>query len=108
MVALATEGKAHSARLAKVWADQGYQGNRQARQLQTEFAIELELVARPTDPTCRSTLPKRWIVERTFAWLGRYRRLSKDYEFHRQTTAAWIYVAMSALMLRRLVQLGGS
>ena len=107
MVALVTEGKRHSARLVKVWADQGYQGNKQAQQIQA-LAIDLELVTRPDAPTTEQTMPRRWVVERTFAWLGRYRRLSKDYEYRLQTSASWIYVAMSGLMLRRLVQLGGS
>ena len=47
-------------------------------------------------------LPKRWIVERTFGWLGRCRRLSKDYEALPETSETWIYVAMIHLMLRRL------
>ena len=49
-------------------------------------------------------LPKRWIVERTFAWLGRYRRLSKDYEALPETSEALIYVAMIHLMVRRLAR----
>ena len=44
----------------------------------------------------------RWIVERTFAWLGRYRRLSKDYEGTTESSESWIYIAMTHLMLRRL------
>ena len=47
-------------------------------------------------------LPRRWVVERTFAWLGRNRRLSKDYERLCETTETWIYLAMTRLMLRRL------
>lgn len=47
-------------------------------------------------------LPKRWVVERTFGWLGRNRRLSKDYEAGPITTEAWIYLAMGVLMARRL------
>jgi putative transposase len=47
-------------------------------------------------------LPKRWVVERTFAWLGRYRRLSKDYEQHTHNSETMIYLAMIRLMLHRL------
>ncbi len=47
-------------------------------------------------------LPRRWVVERTFAWLGRYRRLSKDYEELPATEEAWIYLAMTRFMLARL------
>ena len=47
-------------------------------------------------------LPKRWVVERTFAWLGRYRRLSKDYEYHTRNSETMIYLAMINLMVHRL------
>lgn len=47
-------------------------------------------------------LPHRWIVERTFAWLGKYRRLSKDYEGLAQTSEAFIYIAMIHVMVRRI------
>jgi putative transposase len=46
-------------------------------------------------------VPRRWVVERTFAWLGRYRRLSRDYERLAATTEALVLVVMSRLMLRR-------
>jgi putative transposase len=49
-------------------------------------------------------LPRRWVVERTFAWLGRYRRLSKDYEALPCTEEAWIYLAMIRLMLARMAR----
>jgi putative transposase len=48
---------------------------------------------------------KRWVVERTFAWLGRFRRLSKDYEFYGRTSENWIYLAMSHLLVRRLAHM---
>lgn len=49
-------------------------------------------------------LPRRWVVEETFAWIGRNRRMSKDYEYLPETAEAWIYTAMSRLMLRRLAK----
>ncbi len=49
-------------------------------------------------------LPKRWVVERTFAWLGRNRRLGKDYEYHPEVTEAWMYLAMIRLLLKRLAR----
>ncbi len=62
----------------------------------------LEAVKRPEGTKGFQLLPRRWVVERTFAWLGRYRRLSKDYETLPQTSEAWIYLAMINLMLGRL------
>ena len=53
-------------------------------------------------PTGFQVLKRRWVVERTFAWLGRHRRLSKDYEGLEQTEEAWIYLAMIRLMVMRL------
>jgi putative transposase len=88
-------------RLRKILADGIYNGGI------AEWAKEvggwiLELVVRPEGQTKFEVLPWRWIVERTFAWLGRYRRLSKDYEGTEESSEAWIYVAMTHLMLRRL------
>ena len=61
-----------------------------------------EIVKRNDDVTGFSVLPKRWIVERTFAWLGRYRRLSKDYEALPESSESMILIAMINLMSRRL------
>ena len=62
----------------------------------------IDLVKKPEGATSFTVLPKRWIVERTFAWLGRNRRLSKDYEGLAETSEAWIQIAMLHLMLKRL------
>jgi len=59
---------------------------------------------RNDDVTGFSVLPKRWIVERTFAWLGRYRRLSKDYEALPESSESVILIAMINLMSRRLAK----
>ena len=58
----------------------------------------------PPMPTGFQVLKRRWVVERTFAWLGRYRRLSKDYEVLPATEEAWIYLATTNLLLRRLAR----
>jgi putative transposase len=62
----------------------------------------LELVSKPAGQKGFVVQKWRWIVERTFAWLGRYRRLSKDYERRPESSEAWIYISMTHLMLRRL------
>jgi putative transposase len=103
-------------RLTHLWADQGYAGVLQDW-TKEQTGIELEVVY----PWWRNlkrylpqvldmmgfekgfhVLPRRWVVERTFAWLGRYRRLAKDYERLAETTQALIFIAMSRLMLHRL------
>src|ERR671918_658290 len=88
-------------RLKLIWADGSYAG-----QL-VEWALTfggwlLEIVKRSLDSHQFQVLPRRWVVERTLAWLGRCRRLSKDYEELPQTSEAWVQVAMIHLMLRRL------
>ena len=58
----------------------------------------------PPLPIGFQVLKRRWVVERTFAWLGRYRRLSKDYEVLPASEEAWIYLATTNLLLRRLAK----
>jgi putative transposase len=88
-------------RLAVIWADGGYAGTLLIWALATAGLV-IEIVAKPAGMTAFAVLPKRWIVERTFAWLGRCRRLSKDYEALPATSEAWIHLAMIHLMLKRL------
>ena len=93
-------------RLQKIWADANYRGELidwvyQQRHGRGHRRVELEIVAK-ADGHKFVVLPKRWIVERSFAWLGRSRRLSKNYEALCQTSEAWILIAMIQLMLKRL------
>jgi transposase len=88
-------------RLKLIWADGGYAGKLIEWTKEVGHWI-LEIVKRSDDVTGFQVLPKRWIVERTFAWFGRYRRLSKDYETLTDSSEAIIYLAMIHLMLRRL------
>ncbi len=112
-------------RLTHLWADGGYRGGFKDWVLE-HLGVEVEIVSRTTDeppettaPDAPSTapdappakakarkgfkvLPRRWVVERTFAWGGRYRRLSKDYETTTSSSETVFYLAMTQRMLRHL------
>jgi len=87
-------------RLKKIWADGGYSGEAFAK-IAKRLGRVIEVVKR-NELHQFVVLPKRWIVERTLAWLGRYRRLSKDYESDPSSSEAMIRLAMINLMLHRL------
>jgi putative transposase len=93
--------------LRVIWADQAYAGDLMAWgwALRPRRKVLLEIVKRPEGVKGFLLLPKRWLVERTCAWWGRYRRLSKDYEYWTQTSEAMIRVAMIHLMIRRLARM---
>ena len=91
-------------RLKKIWADGAYTGEKLAGWLEEQGGWKLEIVERGRQARGFEVLAKRWIVERTFSWLIRNRRLSKDYERLVQTSETFIKVAMIRLMLRRLVR----
>jgi putative transposase len=87
-------------RLTPIWADGGYAGK--LVQWVTDFAgWILEIVERTDDTKGFVVLPRRWVVERTFAWLGRYRRLSRDHEELPETSEAAVLIAMINLMSSR-------
>lgn len=102
-------------RLELIWADSAYLGPLQTWVRQT-FGWRLAIVERPggrgwwlppgQEPPVRlpgfHLLPRRWIVERTIAWIGRNRRMSKDDEFLPATSETWVYLSMVRLMLKRL------
>lgn len=88
-------------RLQIVWADGAYEGALWVW-VYILFKIVLAIVKRSDDQTGFVLLPKRWVVERTFAWLGRYRRLSKDYEHCPKSSEAMIYAASIHILLKRL------
>ena len=114
-------------KLKKIFADMGYRGSRFCQQVKNDFKKSIEIVTRPRkyywvpsdvvdiDEYLRSlghiatdgfqVQPKRWIVERTFAWLGKYRRLSKDFEFKVDFSEGLIYLAMVKNMLKNLTKI---
>lgn len=96
----------------------GYQSEELKKDIKKDYGIDVEVVKRPprrfwvpkdmpeellpTIETGFKVLPRRWVAERTFAWLGRNRRLSKEYEFLPSSSENFIYLAMNRLTLRRL------
>jgi len=88
-------------RLRRIWADGGYRGAF-IEWVQQLCGWTVEIILRSDDTNGFQVLPKRWIVERTFAWLLNARRLSKDYEYLPVTSTAMIFAVMIRLMLRRL------
>jgi transposase len=111
-------------RMAKVWGDSAYRGLEEW--METRLGWELEVVKHwwtgvrgfwmpedcdvepPELPSGFHVLPRRWVVERTFAWLGRNRRLSKDYEYLPESEEAFVYAGMIRLLVRRLAKSGAS
>jgi putative transposase len=90
-----------SKRLHKIWVDGTYRGKLEDW-VATHLKCLLEPVRRPAGSKGFVLLPRRWAVERTFAWLTQCRRLSKDYEALPPNSEAMIYIAMTRLMVRRL------
>ena len=88
-------------RLLKVFADGGYEGKDFTQKVKDDHHLELEVVKRKQNKGFH-VLPWRWIVERTLAWIVRYRRLTIDYEALTATSKAFIYAAMVRVMVRRL------
>ena len=95
-------------RLQVIWADSKYHNHALNSWLsrQKNLTWKLEVVRRPKGVKGFVLLPKRWVVERTFSWLGRWRRLSRDYEHRTESSEAMIHVASIGRMLRRLVPTG--
>ena len=103
-------------RLQHIWADMAYRGQRLRTWVEDACGWTLEVVQRPrrwgwypidVEPPpmpAFTVLPRRWVVERTIAWIGRYRRLRNEYEDLPESSEAMIYLAMSRLMLRRLAR----
>jgi putative transposase len=91
-------------RLRKLWADSKYHNYELYARIKdhSDGTWELEVVSRPAGTKGWVLLPKRWVVERTFAWLGRYRIHSKDYERLTESSEGMVYVSMIHLMLKRL------
>jgi putative transposase len=104
-------------RLEHLWADAGYRGAALREWITERLGLSLEIVQRrprwvwvPNDvepeplPEGFEVIKRRWVAERTFAWITRNRRMSRDYEFLAETTEAFVYLSMIRLMLKRLAK----
>ena len=91
--------------VSKLWADGGYQGPKFRSQLERQgLGSILEIINRPKDIKGFTVLKRRWVVERTFAWMGRCRRLAKDYERSLASSLAWAQLAACRFMMRRIAR----
>src|SRR3954463_4710075 len=94
---------AYSLSSSASYADAGYQGPKMAKVAADTGCWTLQIVKR-SDVHRFVVLPKRWIVERTFAWISRNRRLARDFERYARTVAAFVRLAMIRIMLKRLTR----
>jgi len=88
-------------RLKVVFADGGYAGDKLRSALKGRGGWTIEIIKRSDTTKGFEVLPRRWVVERTFAWLGRCRRLAKDWEKSTESSTAWTFIASIRLMTRR-------
>lgn len=108
-IAVATAAKAKFKSLRHVFADAGYQGPIFAAAFAAIGNWSLEIVKRPDPRSIRArpsftVLPRRWVVERSFAWLNRHRRLTRDFEKILAHSQAYCFIAMTGIMLRQLAR----
>ena len=89
-------------RLQKILVDKGFSGEDITQWVKDNFDCIWEVSTRAEEQKGFVVESKRWVVERTFAWIGKYRRLSKDYEFYENTSESSIYIALIRKMLRDL------
>lgn len=87
-----------------VWADGGYDGAKFTAWCQQTLGLLLLVVNKPLGIKTFQVLPRRWVVERTFGWLGKFRRLARDYEVNPKNSRDWIFLAMINLMINRLAR----
>jgi putative transposase len=92
--------------LQEIWADGIDKKGSLVEWVRETLNIALDVVERPPGQNDFQVLPRRWVVECTFGWLGRYRRLSKDYERCTRSSESVIYIASTHTMLRQVASYG--
>ena len=98
---LLVDADAEFPRIEHLWADRGYRGSFEDW-VEATLGWRVTIVSTPPDQRGFQVQVRRWVVERTFAWLGRYRRLAKDFEELAECVVAHILIASLHLMLKRL------
>lgn len=99
------EAKARAPDLQLVWGDGRYSGPLVAHAAHA-LGLRVEVVSKPAASKGFAVLPRRWVVERTFGWLGKYRRLAgRDFETNPRNSEAWLKACLCNLMLRRLAKI---
>jgi transposase len=96
--------RARFPKLRQIFADRVYRGRQLTNAIADCGPWSIEIVQRPTGVKGFALLPRRWVVERTFAWLGRNRRLAKDFEASIESATAWLLIASIKLQARRLAR----
>ncbi|MDQ7077180.1 MAG: IS5 family transposase [Robiginitomaculum sp.] len=91
--------------LRHIFADGGYAGPKLRNALKTKGHWTIQIVKRSDKAKGFEVIPRRWVVERTFAWLGRCRRLAKDYEASIESSTAWTLIAHIRILIRRIARL---
>jgi len=94
--------------LRHIFADGGYAGDKLRQALRGHGDWTLEIIKRSDKAKGFEVLPRRWVVERTFAWLGRCRRLAKDWEHSVQSSTAWATIASIRMITRRIVRIAAA
>jgi transposase len=102
-VRLLTALRARFSTIALIWADGGYTG-RLVTWAQTVLAVTVTIVKRTDDLTGFRVIPRRWVVERTLAWISKHRRCVRDYETRPEHSEAMVYIAMIMTLSRRLAR----
>ena len=90
--------------IERIYGDGGYRGPKATKATARTGQWRIEVVERAVTAVGFEVLPKRWIIERTFAWISRFRRMARDFERYATTVAAFIRLAMIRVMLRRLTR----
>ena len=99
---LLTLAREKYATLKHIWADAGYNGEEFIGWCKEMLELSMEIVSKPFGVKTFTLLPRRWVVERTFGWMGRYRQLARDYEVNPLHSKGWILISMISLMTKRL------